>query len=281
MTVNTPPLRGLRGWLARQGILSQGRVYSRSIWGMRKSDVGWKSGVKRMESSHGQSPGCDAWPIHVVLRELDQGRGFGFAHFNDGECRCLIEGAHTNRDGVEICPEHVRRLLEDCIVRLTTSVDPKIRERFLVGLPCPRCHGVQAEDVLREFPELEHHHRLPATLFHHAMRWLRPRLADALVKRGGDAFLVCSTKHDVDAIERLLGIPFRSEHTKARRCSILGSTRSDGGRAQTRAPPLRGPCCSCAASWVALGPYRRSSPIRTVLRSAWEASSTTWAWGAY
>ena len=230
--MNTPPLRGVRDWLARQGILSQRRVYSRSIWGVRKSDVGresdvgWKSDVGResdfgresnvgwnfgrMESSHGQSPGCDAWAIHVVLRELDQGRGFGFAHFNDGECRCLIEGAHTNRDGVEICPEHVRRLLEGCIVRLTASVDPRIRERFLVGLPCPRCHGVQAEDVLREFPELEHHHRLPATLFHHAMRWFRPRLADALVKRGGDVFLVCSTKHDVDAIERLLGIPFRA-----------------------------------------------------------------------
>ncbi len=203
--MNTPPLRGLRGWLARQGISPQRRVYSRSIWGVQKSDVEWVDSFE-----HGQSPGCDAWPIHVVLRELDQGRGFGFAHFNDGECRCLIEGAHTNRDGVEICPEHVRLLLEGCIERLTTSSDPRIRERFLVGLPCPRCHGVQAEDVLRKFPGLEHYHRLPATLFHHAMRWSRPRLAASLAKRGGDAFLVCRTEHDVDAIERLLGFSVRA-----------------------------------------------------------------------
>ena len=203
--MNTPPLHGLRGWLARRGISPQRRVYSRSIWGIEKSNVG------RTESSeHGQSPGCDAWPIHVVLRELDEGHGFGFAHFNDGECRCLIKGAHTNRDGVEICPEHVRLLLESCIERLTTSSDPRIRERFLVGLPCPRCHGVQAEDVLRGFPELRHFHRLPATLFHHAMRWSRPRLAASLAKRGGEVFLVCSTEHDVDAIERLLGVSFRA-----------------------------------------------------------------------
>jgi len=64
--------------------------------------------------------------------------------------------------------------------------------------------------MLRGFPELERHHRVPATLFHHAMSWFRPRLADTLVKRGGDAFLVCSTEHDVDAIERVLGIPFRA-----------------------------------------------------------------------
>ena len=36
-----------------------------------ESDVGSGSDVGRMESSHGQSPGCDAWPIQVVLRELD------------------------------------------------------------------------------------------------------------------------------------------------------------------------------------------------------------------
>ena len=53
-----------------------------------------------------------------MLRELDQGKGFGFAHFNNGECHCLIQGTHTNRDGIEICPEHVRLLLEDCIARL-------------------------------------------------------------------------------------------------------------------------------------------------------------------
>ena len=122
----------------------------------------------------------------------------------------MIDGAHTNRDGVEICSEHVRLLLERCLVRLTTSSDPRIRERFLVGLPCPRCHGVQAEEVLRKFPELRHYHRVPATLFHHAMRWSRPHLAASLVKRGGDAFLACSTEHDVEAIERLLGISFRA-----------------------------------------------------------------------
>ena len=209
--MDTPPLRVLRGWLARRGILPQRRVYSRSIWGVQKSGVGQGSDVGRAESAeHGKSPGCDAWPIHVVLRELDQGRGFGFAHFNDGECRCLIEGAHSNRDGVEICSAHVRHLLEDCLERLTASSDPRIRERFLVGLPCPRCHGVQAEDVLRGFPDLRHFHRLPATVFHHAMRWSRPRLAAALAKRGGEAFLVCSTEHDVDAIERLLGVSFRA-----------------------------------------------------------------------
>ena len=122
----------------------------------------------------------------------------------------MIQGTHTNRDGIEICPEHVRLLLEDCIARLTTSADPRVRERFLVGLPCPRCHGVRAEDALRRFPGLRHYHRVPATLFHHAVRWSRPRLAAALVKRRGDAFLVCSTEHDVDAIERLLGISFRA-----------------------------------------------------------------------
>jgi len=200
-----PPLRALRSWLARRGILPQRQVYSRSIWGVEKSEV------EAIDASeNGQALDCDAWPIHVVLRELDRGRGFGFAHFNDGECRCLIEGAHTNRDGIEICPERVRLLLEDCIVRLTTASDPRIRERFLVGLPCPRCHGVQSEDVLRKFPELRDHQRVPATLFHHAMRWGRPRMAAALVKRGGDAFLVCSTEHDVDAIERLLKISFQA-----------------------------------------------------------------------
>lgn len=209
--MNTSPLHGLRGWLAQKGISPQRRVYSRSIWGVQKKDVGQGSGIGQIESfEHGAAPGCDAWPIHVVLRELDQGRGFGFAHFNDGECRCLIEGAHTNRDGVDICPEHVRLLLKGCIERLTASTDPRIRERFLVGLPCPRCHGVQAEDVLRRFPELSHFHRLPATLFHHAMRWSRPRLAANLAKKGGEAFLVCSKEHDVDAIERLLGICFRA-----------------------------------------------------------------------
>jgi len=35
-------------------------------------------------------------------------------------------------------------------------------------------------------------------------------MAAALVKRGGDAFLVCSTEHDVDAIERLLEISFQA-----------------------------------------------------------------------
>ena len=203
--MSNPPLSRLRGWLARKGVSPQRGIYSRSIWGVRKSDI------RRIESSeHGRSPGCDAWPIHVVLRELDKGAAFGFAHFNDGECRCLIEGAHTNRDGAEICPEHVRRLLEDSMVRLTTASDPKIRERFLVGLPCPRCHGVRAEDVMRKFPGLESHHRVTATLFHHSMRWSRPRLAGALAERGGDAFLVCSTEHDVDAVERLLGVSFRA-----------------------------------------------------------------------
>ena len=203
--MNTPPLRRLRNWLARKGLSPQRRVYSRSIWNVGKSDL------EQAESSeHGGMPGCDAWPIHVVLRELKQGRGFGFAHFNDGECRCLIEGAHTNRDDVEICTERVRVLLEGSIGRLTNASDQRIRERFLVGLPCPRCHGVQAGDVLRKFPELKHHRRVTATLFHHAMRWSRPRLAASLVERGGEAFLVCSTEHDVDAIERLLGLRFRA-----------------------------------------------------------------------
>ncbi len=200
-----PPLRRLRGWLARKGLSPQRRVYSRSIWGVGKSDL-----AQEELSEHGGSPGCDAWPIHVALRELKQGRGFGFAHFNDGECRCLIEGAHTNRDGVEICPERIRLLLEGSIGRLTDASDPRIRERFLVGLPCPRCHGVQAEDVLRRFPALRHHHRVPATLFHHALRWSRSQLAGSLAERGGDAFLVCSTEHDVGAIERLLGLRFRA-----------------------------------------------------------------------
>jgi hypothetical protein len=217
------PLRRLRGWLARKGFSPQRGIYSRSLWGVckadigkeavvgQKADVGRRADIGQIESSeHGQSPGCDAWPIHVVLRELDKGRGFGFAHFNDGECRCLIEGSHTNRDGVEICPEHVRVLLANSLARLTTTSDPRIRQRFLVGLPCPRCHGVRAEDVLREFPGLKRHHRVPATLFHHAIRWGRPRLAAALAERAGDAFLVCSTEHDVDAVERLLGISFRA-----------------------------------------------------------------------
>ncbi len=194
----------LRSLLARRGISPQRRIYSASIWGVRKADI------RPIEpSEYGRSRGCDAWPIHVVLRELERGRGFGFAHFNNGECHCLIQGTHTNRDGIEICPEHVQVLLEDCINRLTTSSDPRIRERFLVGLPCPRCHGVRAEDVLRKFPGLKRYHRLPATLFHHALRWSRPRVADALARRGGEAFLVCSTEHDVDAIEGLLGISFR------------------------------------------------------------------------
>ncbi len=205
-----PHLRRLRGWLARKGISPQRGVYSRSVWGVRKSDLSQMANAARTQSwEHGQLPGCDAWPIHVVLRELERGGGFGFAHFNDGECRCLIEGAHTNRDGIEICPERVRLLLERCIERLTASSDPRIRERFLVGLPCPRCHGVQGEDVLRAFPELNHFHRVPATLFHHAIRWSRSRLAAALVKRGGEAFLVCSTEHEVDAVEGLLGVSFR------------------------------------------------------------------------
>ena len=209
--MNPLPLRSLRGWLARKGLSPQSRIYSRSIWDVRKSDSGRTVSVGRTESSeHGHSAGCDAWPIHILLRELDQGRGFGFAHLNDGECRCLIEGAHTNRDGVEICPERVRLLLEGSIRRLTDASDPRIRERFLVGLPCPRCHGVQAEDVLRKFPRLRHYQRVPATLFHHAMRWSRTRLAASLVDRGGDTFLVCSTEHDVDATERLLGLQFRA-----------------------------------------------------------------------
>lgn len=195
----------IRRWLARRGISPQRRIYSPSLWGLRKSDV------RQSEApGYGLSRGSDAWPIHVVLRELDSGRGFGFAHFNNGECHCLIQGTHTNRDGVEICPQEVRHLLEGCIERLTSSSDPRVRERFLVGLPCPRCHGVRAEDVLRKFPGLRHYPRVPATLFHHAIQWSRPLLAAGLVKRGGDAFLVCSTEHDVDAIERLLGISFRA-----------------------------------------------------------------------
>ena len=94
--------------------------------------------------------------------------------------------------------------------RLTTSSDPRVRERFLVGLPCPRCHGVRAEDVLRKFPGLKHYPRVPATLFHHAIQWSRPLLAASLAKRGRDTFLVCSTEHDVDAIQRLLGVSFRA-----------------------------------------------------------------------
>ena len=199
------PLRRLQGWLARKGLPIQRGVYSRSIWSAGKSDLEYEE-----SSEHGGAAGCDAWPIHIVLRELKQGRGFGFAHFNDGECRCLMEGAHTNRDGVEICPEPVRLLLERSIEGLTKASDQRIRERFLVGLPCPRCHGIRAEDVVRRFPGLRHYHRVPATLFHHSIRWSRPRLAASLVERGGDAFLVCSTEHDVDAIERLLGLRFRA-----------------------------------------------------------------------
>ena len=83
--MSNPPLSRLRGWLARKGVSPQHGIYSRSIWGVRKSDI------RRIESSeHGRSPGCDAWPIHVVLRELDKGAAFGFAHFNDGECRCSL-----------------------------------------------------------------------------------------------------------------------------------------------------------------------------------------------
>ena len=69
--MTTPPVHRLRGWLARKGISPQRRIYSLSIWGVRKVDIG------RIESSeHGRRRGCDAWSIHVVLRELDQELGF-------------------------------------------------------------------------------------------------------------------------------------------------------------------------------------------------------------
>ncbi len=230
-----------------------------------------------MQREYGQAPGCDAWPIQVLLREMDQGRGFGFAHFNNGECHCLIQGTHTNRDGVEICPEHVRLLLEGCIERLSTASDPRIRERFLVGLPCPRCHGVRAGDVLRKFPGLRDYHRVPATLFHPAMRWSRPLLADALVRRGGDAFPVCSTEHDVGAIERLLGLSFRAVLRVDRFRAHEGpevfdacadeigwgqpsaeEPGADRSSALRRGAPRRGRCCSFVASWAGIEPYRRS-----------------------
>ena len=153
---------------------------------------------------------CDAWPIHVVLRELERGSGFGFAHFNDGECRCIIDGAHKNRDGIDICPEEVRHLLRRSLQSLAAAPDPRVRERFLIGLPCPRCCGVQSEEVLRRFPPLRNHTRVPATLFHHAIRWSRARLLEGIRTRGGEIFLVCSTEHDVEAIENLLGASFTS-----------------------------------------------------------------------
>jgi hypothetical protein len=77
--MNTPPLRRLRNWLARKGLSLQRHIYSSSIWSVGQSDL------KPEESSeHGGTPGCDAWNIHLVLLELRQSRGFGFAHFNDG-----------------------------------------------------------------------------------------------------------------------------------------------------------------------------------------------------
>jgi len=132
--------------------------------------------------------GATLGPFTSCSESWTRSWGFGFPHFNDGECRCLIEGLHTSRDGVEIYPEHVRLLLEGSIARLTTSSDLRIRERFLIGRPCPRCHGVHAEDVLRKFSGLKHYHRLPAMLFHHAIRWSRPRLATTLAKRGTTPF---------------------------------------------------------------------------------------------
>jgi hypothetical protein len=62
--------------------------------------------------------------------------------------------------------------------------------------------------VIRRFPPLRDHPRVTATLFHHAIRWSRARLLEAIRTRGGEIYLVCSTEHDVGAIENLLGAPF-------------------------------------------------------------------------
>lgn len=143
--------RPFRSWLARRGISPQRHVYSRSIWNVTKPEV-WESidfGTQEVEE-HGRARGCDAWPIHVVLRELERGSGFGFAHFNDGECRCIIDGAHKNRDGIDICPEEVRHLLRRSLQSLAAAPDPigcardsssACRARGAVGFSLKRCSG--------------------------------------------------------------------------------------------------------------------------------------------
>lgn len=194
-------LRNFRNRLARLGIVGHRRAFSRSVWGVTRADL-----MGRVEPAHGLDPGCDAWPIHVVLEALEAGRPLGYAHYNEGECRCLIGGRHKNRDRVQICTEASRHLVAESLRTLATTGDHRVRERFVVGLPCPRCHGAKATDVLRIFPGLERVPRVLATIFHHAFPWARERMAAALRARGGEVHLVCSPEHDVGAIESLLGL---------------------------------------------------------------------------
>lgn len=191
----------VRKRLAQAGILPYRAVFSDSVWGAHRDDPPWADEVSEW---HRWSVG---WMAYPTLAALEQGRPMAFAHFNEGECRCLLRGTHRNRDRVEICTEDMREMLSASLCRLVTAPD-EVRERFLLGVPCPRCHGPFAADLLKAFPGLQDIHRVPAVLFHHSIEWSRPRLGAALRGRGGPHFFVCSPEHDAKAIEAELGIRF-------------------------------------------------------------------------
>lgn len=200
---NTPNLvRYLRNRLVRRGLIPHRHTLSVRVLGASRGDV------TSTDPPHGTPAGSDAWPIHAALEALEAGEPLGFAHYNDGEARCLLEGRHRTRDGVTVCDPATRSLLSGSLRRLVESEDPRVRERFLVGLPCPRCHGAKAADLLTGFGGLQASTRVPATLFHHAVGWSRTRVMAALARRPGPLHLVCSTQHDVAAVEALLGRTF-------------------------------------------------------------------------
>ena len=194
--------RGFRNRLARMGVVSHRSTFSNSVLGVGKADV---FGVS---PPHGQDKGSESWSIHPVLEALERGEPLGFAHYNHGECRCILYGKHRTRDDMDMCTKGVRDLLSASLDTLARTPDDRVVKRFLVGLPCPRCHGPKGADLLKTFPGLERLHRVPAMLFHHSMSWSRQRLGSAIRSRGGRAFLVCGSEHDTDAVASTLGLSF-------------------------------------------------------------------------
>jgi len=165
-----------------------------------------KDHIRGVDPPHGLEAGSESWSIHPVLESLERGEPLGFAHFNHSEIRCVLYGRHRTRDKVEMCTEASRELLADSLRTLAATADQRVSERFLVGLPCPRCHGPKGPDLIRAYPGLRRLPRVPATLFHHSLQWNRARLLTAIAARSGPTYLVCSSEHDTDAISSL-GLP--------------------------------------------------------------------------
>jgi hypothetical protein len=258
--------RGVRNRLAHLGLAKHRSSFSTTILGFQKDDI------RGVDPQHGLEAGSESWSIHPVLESLERGEPLGFAHFNHGEVRCVLYGKHRTRDKVDMCSEVARELLSDSLRTLATTADQRVIERFLVGLPCPRCHGPKGPDLIRAYPGLRRLSRVPAMLFHHSLRWNRARLLAALKARNGPIYLVCSSEHDTEAISSL-GLPLDGVLTVDRLAAPRDDPRYkrwvteiawDGG---TRAPALLLCCGVVGRAWAVDAFTRRPDSVTLCLGS--------------